>query len=417
VLETGAEGDRIRAELERADVDVIVYVAFAYQQGASAARVLERLDRPIVIWNTQDLPRLPEQATFNQMWTNSGLAGLGDIGNALTRAGRRFWVVTSARDDPAGLRRLERLLLAAALKRRLRAARIAAVGRVYEGMLDFQIDEARFQREIGPTILPVDQNLIARRMEAVGRERVTSQLQADREAFDAGGVAERVLRHSVQLALAMEDVIVTEHRADALAQLDQSWSFDGRIGCVPAYGYLHLNAMGVPCTCERDVLTAAGLLIGQWASGRPAALVEFFDMNFEEGSVVLCHDSNGNPAMARHPREVRLSTVPLALCPGDWGEGVGADFAYPPGAVTMLSLAAAQSGWKMVAARGQALEQPPRSIGAPYLTWRPSGSGLAEWCDRWLLAGPTHHMAVWYGDDLEVLRHLAEMLNIGYEVV
>ena len=417
VMEDPDGADRIRGELERADVDALAYVAFAYQKGATPMRVLGRIDRPVVIWNTQDLPQLPENATFNQMWTNSGLAGLGDICNALTRAGRRFWVVTSRKDDPQALQKLSNLFLAAATVRRLRDCRIAAVGRIYEGMMDFRVDEFRFHNEIGPTIFPIDQNLIAKRMAQVSPRRIEQKLKADRERFDAAAVSDEVLAHSVQVALAMEDVVVTEYGADALAQLDQSWSFDKRVGCVPSYGYLHLNSMGVPCTCERDVLTATALLIGQYVSGGLTALVEFFDMDFGEGSVVLCHDSNGTPALARNEKEVRLNTVPLSLCPGDWGEGVGADLTYPPGTVTMLSLAATRTGWKLVAARGEALERPPRSIGAPYMVWKPDGAELPDWCDRWLLAGCTHHMAIWYGDHVAVLEALAGMLDVEFEAV
>ena len=417
VLEDRPDADRIRAELQASDVDVLAYVAFAYQKGETPFRILGRLDKPIVIWNTQDLPALPEDAGFNEMWTNSGLAGLGDICNALTRAGKRFWVVTSRKDDPDALRKLKALFLAAAVKRRLRDTRIAAVGRIYEGMMDFRVDEFRFHAEIGPTIIPVDQNLIAKQMERVSPERVAKKVREDRERYVTDAVSEEVLAHSVQVALAMEDVIVGEYDADALAQLDQSWSFDKRVGCVPSYGYLYLNSMGVPCTCERDILTATALLIGQYVSGGLAALVEFFDMNFNEGSVVLCHDSNGTPALAANSSDVRLNTVPLSLCPGDWGEGVGADLTYPPGKVTMLSLAAARDGWKMVAAKGDALEMPPRSIGAPYMVWRPAGTKLADWCGQWLLAGCTHHMAVWYGDHLAELEALAAMLAIEFEAV
>jgi L-arabinose isomerase len=417
VLENRDDADRIRGELERAGVDVLVYVAFAYQQGAVPLRILNRMPQPAVIWNTQDLPRLPDDAGFNQMWTNSGLAGLGDICNALTRTGKRFSVITSRKDDEAGRRRLHDRCLAAAVKRRLRETRIAAVGRIYEGMMDFRVDEMRFHAEIGPTIFPVDQNLIAKAMEKVAPERIAEKLAADQARYDAGGVDEKVLEHSVQVALAMEDVVVGDYRADALAQLDQSWSFDKRVGCVPSYGYLHLNDMGVPCTCERDVLTATAMKIGEYLSGGLTALTEFFDMNFEEGSVVLCHDSNGTPALAAKPGDVRLNTVPLSLCPGDWGEGVGADLAYPPGRVTMLSLAAAREGWKMVAAVGEALEKPPRAIGAPYMVWKPDSLPLSEWCDRWLLAGPTHHMAVWYGEDTAPLASLAEMLEVDFEAV
>ena len=90
------------------------------------------------------------------------------------------------------------------------------------------------------------------------------------------------------------------------------------------------------------------------------------------------------------------------------------------GVAVLLWLAAGWGGdrcWTMVAAKGEALQKPPRSIGAPYMVFKPSGAPLAEWCDRWLLAGPTHHMAVWYGDHVAVLKALAAMLDIGFEEV
>src|SRR4030042_656406 len=98
--------------LKAEDVDVVVVVELAYQKGLIPMRALLELgpEVPVIVWNSQLVDEFPESADFDLIMVNSGMAGLPELASSLTRAGRRFWLVTGAIDDPAARGRLAELL-------------------------------------------------------------------------------------------------------------------------------------------------------------------------------------------------------------------------------------------------------------------------------------------------------------------
>src|SRR5512139_1610884 len=105
-----------------AGVDLIIAVEVAYTKGAVPARCFLNTTAPVLVWNTQQVEFLPEDADFDLIMLNSGMAGVPEMTSALVRMGRPFWMVTSLMDDPAGQRKLARYIAAAGVARRLKAA-------------------------------------------------------------------------------------------------------------------------------------------------------------------------------------------------------------------------------------------------------------------------------------------------------
>ena len=88
------------------DVDLIIAVEIAYTKGIVPARCFLNTTAPVVVWNTQQIEFLPEDADFDLIMLNSGMAGVPEMTSLLLRTGRSFWVVTSMMDDPKGHQQL-----------------------------------------------------------------------------------------------------------------------------------------------------------------------------------------------------------------------------------------------------------------------------------------------------------------------
>jgi len=58
-----------------AGVDLIVAVEVAYTKGAVPARCFLNTTAPVLVWNTQGIEFLPEDADFDLIMLNSGMAG------------------------------------------------------------------------------------------------------------------------------------------------------------------------------------------------------------------------------------------------------------------------------------------------------------------------------------------------------
>ena len=414
LIEDEAQAAAARELFLREGVDVVVYAAISFVKTALTLRVLSRVSAPIVVWNTQHLRKAPPQAGFDTMWTDSGLAGIPGATHALLRAGIPFTMVTSHIDDKRGIAEIGEVVKAARTASFLREARVATVGHIYEGMTDFMIDHEDLHVKVGPLSVPVDPFRVSQALREITDEEAQQLVTRDRERYGKIEAGEQAHLASARLALAMEQVLWNEERANAVAILDQTWLKDRAIGIVATYGYAHLNAMGVPCVCEVDVPTAVAQLILEQLVG-PSMVAEFYDMDFDGEAVVLCHDSNGNPALAADPKEVLLREAPMYV--GENGPGISCEFPCPPGEVTMLALANIGGGWRLIVCEGESLATPARPMGAPFMLFRHEKLKLAEYCNAWCETGAAHHMGVAYGRGAGEIATLGRIMGIETVVV
>ena len=85
-----AAAQRFNAE----GVDLIIAVEVAYTKGLVPTRCFLNTTAPVLVWNTQQIEFLPENADFDLIMLNSGMAGVPEMTSALLRLKRPFWMVT-----------------------------------------------------------------------------------------------------------------------------------------------------------------------------------------------------------------------------------------------------------------------------------------------------------------------------------
>jgi L-arabinose isomerase len=198
-----------------------------------------------------------------------------------------------------------------------------------------------------------------------------------------------------------------------LATFDQIWLTDPRVGIIPSYGTGILCAEHIPVATEADVTTLSAMMVLQELAGE-VTFLENYVIDFDEDAIILSHDGHGNPAMAADPKQVKIK--PSIYYEGVNGRGAGLEFAYAPGDVTILSLIPLGDGeWRLIVGEGESLPMTPRPVAAPQMLFRYKNGSISEFCDRWLLAGSPHHMALAYGHLREQVEKVGELL--GVEVV
>ncbi len=394
------------------DVDVIVALELAYTKGLVPARCLLDTTAPVLVWNTQMISRLGEDDGFDVVMLNSGMAGMPELTAVLVRTKREFAIVTSRFDDPDGRRRVGEVIAAAAVRRRLRDARIALVGHPFEGMTDLMFDGLSLRQAIGPVVWPLEPEKVAVRFGEIAQADVEAGMAAER-ARSSVEMEPALFERSVRLALALESV-VREHGFDAFTAFDQVWLTDPRVGIIPSYATGRLCANGIPASPEGDVNTAVAQLILQELAGQ-ATTLENYVIDFDNQAVMFSHDGHGNPGMGT-PGAVKVKHS--IYYSGVHGFGAGFEFAYESGPITNLALVIVGDGhWRFVISEGQLLPFPPRSISAPQTLFRHDTLPIADWCDGWLRAGATHHMGAARGRWTAQLLHLARMLGVEAVVV
>lgn len=394
------------------DVDIIVAMELAYTKGVVPARVMIDTTAPVLVWNAQKIARLGESDGFDVVMLNSGMAGIPELTAVLLRTGRDFTMVTSRLDDPEGRQKVRDVIAAAAVRRRLRTARVALVGHPFEGMTDLMFDGLSLRQEIGPVVWPLEPEKIALRFAAIPQSQVDAAVASERARYKVD-MEPALFERSVRLALAIEST-VKEGGFDAFTAFDQVWLTDQRVGIIPSYGTGRLCEIGIPAAPEGDVNCAVAQLILQELAGQ-ATTVENYVIDFESNAVMFSHDGHGNPALAT-PGEV--SVKHSIYYEGVHGFGAGFEFSYTPGPITNLALVTmGENQWRFVISEGEFLPFPPRPISAPQTLFRHGTLLVDEWCNQWCAAGAPHHMAAAQGHWTDQLLNLAQMLGIDAVVV
>jgi L-arabinose isomerase len=411
-IEYEADADRATEVFRAEGVDLIVALELAYQEGIIPMRTLLRTDAPLLVWNTQQIRRLPEEADFDVIMENSGMAGLPELTSALIRSGRAFELLTSHIDDPGGLKRIGEYAAAAGTARRLDAMRIGIIGHPYEGMTDLMVDYLSLRDRLGPVVWPIEPEKVVRLVADMDSSRVRDFIRQLSSLHDASAMPADLMERSARLALALEDV-ARQGQFDALATFDQVWLPDPRVGIIPSFGTGYLCAQHIPVATEADVTTSVAMMILQELAGE-VTFLENYVIDFDNDAIILSHDGHGNPSLAADPKSVRLK--PSIYYEGVNGRGAGLEFAYRPGPVTLLSLIPLGDGdWRLIVTEGESLDMVPRPVVAPQMLFRYRYGTIVEFCDAWLMAGSPHHIALAYGLLAEQVSDLGNLL--GIEVV
>lgn len=390
-----------------ADVDLIVAVEIAYTKGIVPVRCFLNTTAPVLVWNTQQIEFLPEDADFDLIMLNSGMAGVPEMTSALLRLGRPFWIVTSQLDDPEGQTKLGDYIAAAGVARRLKSARIGIVGHAFEGMTDLMVDLLSLRQHIGPVCWPVEPEKFAIAMQALPEAQVQALLRSESERYRVEMDANQFER-SCRLALAFEK-IARENKFDALATFDQVWLTDPRVGIIPSYGTGRLCEIGIPCSTEADVTTLVAMLILQEIAAK-ATFLENYVIDFKRDAIILSHDGHGNPALAAAPSDVKIKHS--IYYQGVNGFGAAFEFSYAPGPVTMLALVPINQRWRLIYSEGESLPIIPRPVSAPQMLYKPKSLPITDWCDAWCRAGSPHHQALAFGHLGSQIKTYASLKNL-----
>ena len=388
-VEYEVDADRATEAFNSAGVDLIVTLELAYQKGIIPMRTLLRTQAPILVWNTQQIRRLPEEADFDLIMENSGMCGLPELTSALLRTGRHFELLTSHMNDPKGLKVIGEYAAAAGTARRLNKMRIGMVGHPYEGMTDLMVDYLSLRDVLGPVVWPIEPEKVASLAVAMEARRVQAFIRDQSSRHDARGMPPDFLDRSARLALALLDV-ANQGNFDALATFDQVWLTDPRVGIVPSFGTGHLCAEHIPVATEADVTTVVAMMILQELAGE-VTFLENYVIDFDNDAMILSHDGHGNPALAADPKQVRIK--PSIYYEGVNGRGAGFEFAYKPGEVTLLSLIPLGDGdWRLIVCEGESLPMTPRPVVAPQMLFRYGRGSITEFCDAMALRrrAPSH---------------------------
>lgn len=411
--------------LVRADVDLVIAYLATYTPSAHLQPIAQRTGRPVVLAALQAEAALDyARATTYSQLVNDSIVSLPEICCALrrTRLEPADAIVGQLRDDPRAWGRLRQWCDIARVLHVLRRGRLGLMGHVYEGMLDMTSDPTMVTGQLGPHVAHLELDDLAAEVEAVDEAAVDRQLALVREIFEfpqpgsdpiAGLVDEGELRWAVRVSVGLER-LVANHQLAGLAYYHRGrpGTPQERLGSSLTIGCSLLTGRGVPIAGELDLKNCVAMLILD-RLGAGGSFAEIHPIDFPGNFVLVGHDGPHHMAIAAGRPVLRGLTV----LHGKAGRGPGVEFAIRHGAVTIAGLTeTADGGYRLVVAEGESLPGPIPATGNTNTRVR-FGPDIADFLERWSLAGPTHHLALGVGHQADTLARLAHVLGIECVVV
>ena len=394
-------------------LDGLLVINLTYGPGMRVARALGETRLPICLANVQPVPEITPGWDMSDLTYNQGIHGAQDTANAMVRAGRPFHVITDDWHSPSFEEAVGRWAHAAAAVSRWRQLKVAVFGYAMNGMGDIRVDVHTLLRTLGPQIDELAPGDLVRAAAAVDADAVGRLLRGEDEQFEIDprlSVEEREDHARMQLGL---EAILVQGGYGAYSTHFGAIAEDGRFARLPLAAASSLMAKGYGYAAEGDGLTAALMCAAQNLLGE-TQFTEMYAMDFPRDAFLMSHMGEGNWALAREDRAVKLIKRPLGI--GGLDDPPTFLFQYRVGPATLATLVALGGArFRLVVSEGEVLDTDELpELEMPYGFFRPD-SGVRSCADAWLRSGGPHHQVLNLGRRAPEWRLFGEAA--GIEVV
>ena len=341
-------------EFEHQQVDGFLVVMLTYGPAMRVARAFADTHLPVCLLNVQPVPEITPEWNMSDLTYNQGIHGAQDTANAMVRAGRSFHVITDDWHLPSFEQSVAQWARVAAAVSRWRQLKVAIFGYAMNGMGDIRVDVHTLLRALGPQIDSLAPGDLHRAAMAVGADEIGELIAEEDERFEIDprlSSSEREDHARMQLGL---ETILCEGGYGAYSTHFGAVAEDGRFSRLPLAAASSLMAKGYGYSAEGDGLTAALMSAAQNLIGE-TQFTEMYAMDFTRGAFLMSHMGEGNWALARDDRPVRLIKRPLGI--GGLDDPPTFLFQYRLGAATLATLVAlGDERFRLLVAEGEVVD-------------------------------------------------------------
>jgi len=413
VVDTPDKARAAVAFFQAHSIDILLIFPFGYTTGMCIAPVARAVSVPIRILNAHEDKAYDYKYADTAVYLHhEGVCCIPEYAGTLVELGKKFTVRTGHFGDERFWNEVQADCAGAAAARVFKSLNFGAIGKTYDGMSDMPIDEHRLLKTTGRLLDRPEVEEIENAFHRVTPKQIEDMFVQLREMYDVDKtVTNDHMRVSAQIAVAFDEVIT---RRDINGFGYYWWGekeFVTQLRSQSALAVSRLTALGRSGVTEGDVKTAMAMKIMDLL-GAGGMFAEFFSMDFDENFIMLGHDGPANINVA--DGKARLQH--LAVHHGKTGHGLGIDFRIPSGPVTLLNLTQFAAGpkFKLIYTTAEAIPGAILNIGNPNCRIRVS-KPIHEFMDAWCQQGPSHHIAIGLGHQVQQLEAFAEAT--GFECV
>lgn len=384
-------------------VDAVVTIHLAYSPSLEVIEPLLECNLPIVVLDTTPDYDFGPHQNAAKISFNHGIHGAQDMCSMLVRNQREFFIEAGHWEHSDVLDRVLGRVRAISAARSLKGMKIGLIGDPFAGMGDFQVSPEVLEQEIGVKIIPFSD-------QQTPSPDVLSALQQD---IESSGSLEDVPEESLKANLQITEHIMSWMNSEGLSGFTCNFlqvTRDLQVNRVPFLAASYGMYKGFGYAGEGDVLTAA--MVSALLKINPrTSFAEMFCPDWAGNQIFLSHMGEVNPRVC-DPFRYTMKDYRYS----DADEPVYAVGQFVGGGASVVNLVPLAGGkFRLIIAPVTVHSYPDSSFTRSVHGWvRPAEGSIAEFLQRYSMLGGTHHKAVVYNEDVEVLRTFG--MTAGWDV-
>ena len=397
------------------DLDFIIIIQVTFTDSSTLLKIASCLEKPIGIWAFPE-PRQSGRLRLNAFCglnLASHTLGLNNIPfswiyeNPESIEETKFEILINSNKSKRPEKTLEIPSLgskkAKSIKEKIHNFKIGKIGSHPDGFDTCKYNQKKLMGLCGITVDEIDIDTFLNNSRNVKSEEIEPTLNKLKKTISS---IKELNQKELILSLKLENSLKKlqeegAYNAFALRCWPEMFTKYGGAICAPASISTENK---VPCACEADVYGAVTQLILQEVSGQPVFLTDIVDIDVDDDTGVFWHCGQAPISMC-NPKIKPTATIhsnrkmPLLF-----------EFPLKEGIVTMMRISQSFGEQKMVLSKGKMIDRPlPFSGTSGVINF---DNDTKEVLNNIISYGLEHHIAITYGDHIELLSELASELKL-----
>ena len=379
---------------------LIIYQCTTFIGGDFVSELTRRFNCPIVVWSVRE-----PSIDGGRLKLNS-LTGAFSAGNNLYMQNCKYRFIFGNADEASVIQSFKKLFSALKVTEKLRELVIGVVGTQPPGFGFGNMDEVVLNGKLGVRIAATEVGSIIKTAQSYSIEDITPALTEIKKCTKGCETlpAENMEKYA-RLRTAYQEFVV-KNGVKALAS--RCWpDFFVEYGAPVCSVLSFLNDNGIVASCETDMGGAISMFIGSELTGGATYFGDPVAIDESCNGIVFWHCGAGAPSLARCKEGAKLGVH----CNRKIGPTM--EFGLKDGQVTVFRLGKSPEGLRMMAMRGESLDEPQKFWGTS-LTFKPTTGTPKEKVAALVGDGWEPHFVAAYGDIMEELQLVCRLLDIPF---
>ena len=402
-------------KLRKENLDFVIIIQVTFTDSSTILKIATCLEKQIGIWAFPE-PRLGGRLRLNAFCglnLASHTLGLNNIPfswiyeNPENMNDTKFKILINSNNAKRPKKILEIPSLgskkAKSVKEKIHNLKIGKIGTHPDGFDTCKYDQKKLFGLCGITVDEIDIEKFLNNSKNIKSEEIEPTLNKLKKTISSiREVNQKELILSLKLEKSLKKLKEDgTYNAFAIRCWPEMFTEYGGAICAPAS---MLTENKVPCACEADVYGAVTQLILQEVSGQSVFLTDIVDIDLDDNSGVFWHCGQAPISMC-NPKIKPTATIhsnrkmPLLF-----------EFPLKEGIVTMMRISQSFGEQKMVVSKGKMIDRPLPFTGTSGVI--NFDNDTKDVLNKIISYGLEHHIAITYGDHVELLSEVASELKL-----